>query len=167
MSMLLSLTNYAYEAAGRMIKEGNKTYEYGWLDKALKVTENGKTLADFEYHNNGQIAKAIRPDKTENFLWDGLALVKRDDTKFINEPHTGGGNPVLAIQDVDQSPLLIREVMILVQLFGQWEVELHIGMEIYGIIKLYRMVLEVFICVSLTKKWRNNKCGDFFTSLYL
>lgn len=53
-----------------------------------------------------------------------LALVKRDDTKFINEPHAGGGNPVLAIQDVDQSPLLIREVMILVQLFGQWEVEL-------------------------------------------
>ena len=101
MSMHLSLTNYAYDAAGRMIKEGNKTYEYGWLDKVLKVTENGKTLADFEYHNNGQIAKAIRPDKTENFLWDGLALVKRDDTKFINEPHAGGGNPVLAIQDVD------------------------------------------------------------------
>ena len=95
------ITNYAYDAAGRMIKEGNKTYEYGWLDKVLKVTENGKTLADFEYHNNGQIAKAIRPDKTENFLWDGLALVKRDDTKFINEPHAGGGNPVLAIQDVD------------------------------------------------------------------
>ena len=95
------VTNYAYDAAGRMIKEGDKTYEYGWLDKVLKVTENGKTLADFEYHNNGQIAKAIRPDKTENFLWDGLALVKRDDTKFINEPHAGGGNPVLAIQDVD------------------------------------------------------------------
>ena len=95
------ITNYAYDAAGRMIKEGNKTYEYGWLDKVLKVTENGKTLADFEYHNNGQIAKAIRLDKTENFLWDGLALVKRDDTKFINEPHAGGGNPVLAIQDVD------------------------------------------------------------------
>ena len=95
------ITNYAYDAAGRMIKEGEKTYEYGWLDKVLKVTENGKTLADFEYHNNGQIAKAIRPDKTENFLWDGLALVKRDDTKFINEPHAGGGNPVLAIQDVD------------------------------------------------------------------
>ena len=95
------ITNYAYDAAGRMIKEGDKTYEYGWLDKVLKVTENGKTLADFEYHNNGQIAKAIRPDKTENFLWDGLALVKRDDTKFINEPHAGGGNPVLVIQDVD------------------------------------------------------------------
>ena len=31
-----------------------------------------------------------------------LALVKRDDTKFINEPHAGGGNPVLAIQDVEK-----------------------------------------------------------------
>ena len=93
--------NVYNDATECITKEGNKTYEYGWLDKVLKVTENGKTLADFEYHNNGQIAKAIRPDKTENFLWDGLALVKRDDTKFINEPHAGGGNPVLAIQDVD------------------------------------------------------------------
>ena len=93
--------NVYNDATECITKEGNKTYEYGWLDKVLKVTENGKTLADFEQHNNGQIAKAIRPDKTENFLWDGLALVKRDDTKFINEPHAGGGNPVLAIQDVD------------------------------------------------------------------
>ena len=43
-----------------MIQEGNKTYEYGWLDKVVRVTENGKTLANFEYHNNGQIAKPIR-----------------------------------------------------------------------------------------------------------
>ena len=28
-----------------MIQEGNKTYEYGWLDKVVRVTENGKTLA--------------------------------------------------------------------------------------------------------------------------
>ena len=35
------------------------------------------------------------------YFYSSLALVKRDDTKFINEPHAGGGNPVLAIQDVD------------------------------------------------------------------
>ena len=80
-----------------MIQEGNKTYEYGWLDKVVRVTENGKTLANFEYHNNGQIAKAIRENGIETFEWDGLALIERSGTKYINEPHAGGGNPILAI----------------------------------------------------------------------
>ncbi len=92
-------TKYAYDAAGRMIQEGDKTYEYGWLDKVMKVAENGKTLANFEYHNNGQIAKAIRENGIENFEWDGLALIERNGTKYINELHAGGGNPVLAIDD--------------------------------------------------------------------
>ena len=30
------------------------------------------------------------------FLWDGLALVKRGESSFINEPHIGGGNPVVS-----------------------------------------------------------------------
>ena len=29
--------------------------------------------------------------------WDGLALIERNGTKYINEPHPGGGNPILAI----------------------------------------------------------------------
>ena len=62
-----------------------------------QVSENGKTLASFEYHNNGQIAKAVRENGIENFEWDGLALIERSGTKYINEPHAGGGNPVLAI----------------------------------------------------------------------
>ena len=33
------------------------------------------------------------------FEWDGLALIERSGTKYINEPHPGGGNPVLAISD--------------------------------------------------------------------
>ena len=94
-------TNYAYDAAGRMIREGNKTYEYGWLDKVMRVAENGKEVARFEYQNNGQIAKAIRNDNVETFAWDGLALVERNSIKYINEPHAGGGTPVLAIQNND------------------------------------------------------------------
>ena len=35
-------TAYAYDAAGRMVKEGARTYRYGCLDKVLSVTE-GKT----------------------------------------------------------------------------------------------------------------------------
>ena len=33
----------------------------------------------------------------ETFEWDGLALIERNGTKYINEPHAGGGNPKLAI----------------------------------------------------------------------
>ena len=62
-----------------------------------QVSENGKTLANFEYHNSGQIAKAIRGDNVESFEWDGLALIERGGIKYINEPHAGGGNPVLGI----------------------------------------------------------------------
>ena len=33
--------------------------------------------------------------------WDGLALIERNGTKYINEPHAGGGNPVFAIGGKD------------------------------------------------------------------
>jgi len=59
----------------------------------------------------GQIASATYADKTENFLWDGLALIQRSVrptaelpafgtgsriTNFINEPYITGGNPILS-----------------------------------------------------------------------
>ena len=53
------------------------------------------------HHNNNQLAKAIRESGVETFEWDGLALTERNGTKYINEPHAGGGNPVLAIGGKD------------------------------------------------------------------
>ena len=94
------VTEYAYDAAGRLIKEGDKSYSYGWLDKVLSVTENGQQIASFNYHNDGQIAQAIHNGKSEDFLWDGLALIHRGETSFINEPYVTGGNPVMAGDDV-------------------------------------------------------------------
>ena len=94
------VTHYAYDAAGRLIKEGDKSYAYGWLDKVLSVTENGQQIARFNYHNDGQIAQAIHDGKSEDFLWDGLALIHRGETSFINEPYVTGGNPVMAGDDV-------------------------------------------------------------------
>ena len=93
------VTHYAYDAAGRLIKEGDKSYAYGWLDKVLSVTENGKQIARFNYHNDGQIAQAIHNGKSEDFLWDGLALIHRGETSFINEPYVTGGNPILSSKD--------------------------------------------------------------------
>ena len=85
------------DAAWCITKEGEKTYEYGWLDKVMRVAEDGKELARFEYHNNNQLAKVVRENGVETFEWDGLALIERSGTKYINEPHPGGGNPVLVI----------------------------------------------------------------------
>ena len=39
----------------------------------------------------------MRESGVETFEWDGLALIERNGTKYINEPHVGGGNPVFAI----------------------------------------------------------------------
>ena len=100
-------TKYAYDAAGRLVKEGDKTYRYGYLDKVLSVTEGERTYT-YDYHVDGQLARADygkaggnggragcpQPAGSEDFLWDGLALIKRGDERFVNEPHVGGGNPV-------------------------------------------------------------------------
>jgi RHS repeat-associated protein len=50
----------------------------------------------YMYHPNGQLARAKYVGNSEEFLWDGLALVRRNDEHFINEPHVGGGNPVVS-----------------------------------------------------------------------
>ncbi|MGN0832916.1 MAG: hypothetical protein ACI4RD_04610, partial [Kiritimatiellia bacterium] len=87
-------TRYAYDAAGRLVREGNRTCRYGYLDKVLAVTE-GKRTYKYDYHADGQLARADYGDgRAEEFGWDGLALVRRGDERFVNEPHIGGGNPV-------------------------------------------------------------------------
>ena len=110
-------TKYAYDAAGRLVREGERTYRYGYLDKVLSVTD-GKRSYRYAYHVDGQLARADYgedgragvgeggragsplPAGSEAFLWDGLALVRRGDESFVNEPHPGGGNPVLSSKGV-------------------------------------------------------------------
>ena len=87
------VTKYAYDAAGRMVREGAKSYRYGYLDKVLSVKE-GKTRITYGYHVDGQLATVTKGKVTEEFTWDGLALVKRGTTSYVNEPHPGGGAPV-------------------------------------------------------------------------
>ena len=89
-------TTYAYDAVGRLICAGSKSYRYGFRDKVLEVRDGAGTRARFSYYMDGQLKQAKYADRTENFMWDGLALVKRDSVNFINEPHVTGGNPVLA-----------------------------------------------------------------------
>ena len=99
------VTEYAYDAAGRMTREGAKVYRYGYLDKVLAVAE-GKERRTFTYHVDGQLATATRTGgtrsvaaETEKFLWDGLALIRRGSTAYVNEPHPGGGAAVASSRD--------------------------------------------------------------------
>ena len=87
------IIKYTYDAAGRMVKEGAKSYRYGYLDKVMSMTE-GKNRITYGYHVDGQLATVTKGNVTEEFIWDGLALVKRGTTSYVNEPHPGGGAPV-------------------------------------------------------------------------
>ena len=91
-----SAVSYAYDAAGRLVREGGRAYRYGYLDKVLSVTE-GKRKLTYTYHADGQLATADFGDgRAERFAWDSLALVRRGDEWFVNEPHVGGGAPVVS-----------------------------------------------------------------------
>ena len=56
--------------------------------------------------HKGQIATAKTKGGTESFLWDGLALISRNETEYVNEPYVTGGNPILADGDVLFNDLL-------------------------------------------------------------
>jgi len=90
------LINLAYDAAGRLVKENNKVYQYSGLDKVTSISEGGKVIASYNYSISGQLASATTDGATENFLWDGLALIRRGDTDYTNEPYATCGNPVVA-----------------------------------------------------------------------
>jgi len=107
----VSRTDYEYDAAGRLTKEGDKSYAYGWLDKVMNVSENGKLAASYDYGVDGQIASRIDANgKSESFVWDGLALIKRDSTNFVNESAVTGGNPILAFGK-DSSKVLFEDML--------------------------------------------------------
>ena len=62
----------------------------------MQVAENGKTTQSYSYDISGQLATADYGDSKETFLWDGLALLSRNNLKYVNEPAVTGGNPILA-----------------------------------------------------------------------
>ena len=51
------------------------------------------------YAKANQRVSSTGNGKSEDFLWDGLALIHRGETSFINEPYVTGGNPILSSKD--------------------------------------------------------------------
>ena len=119
-----NLLTYTYDKAGRMTgPSGGAMSTYGWLDKVTTLTQPDGTQVAFEYWPDGQLAakrslstentestetgiqKVSNPPATpspinaqtstsETFLWDGLALLRRNETLYIIEPHPSGGVPI-------------------------------------------------------------------------
>ena len=95
------LREYVYDMAGRLIEEklDGKTdvkYTYGYLDKVTEVNRRGN-ITKFVYDGVGMLASKISSDgKVENWMWDGLALIRRGKDIHINEPHISGGVPIVS-----------------------------------------------------------------------
>ena len=95
------LREYVYDMAGRLIEEklNGKTdvkYTYGYLDKVTEVNRRGN-ITKFVYDGVGMLASKISSDgKVENWMWDGLALIRRGKDIHINEPHISGGVPIVS-----------------------------------------------------------------------
>ena len=53
-------------------------------------------MSSFTYHIDGQLAARVSIESSEEFQWDGLALIQRNSTSYVNEPAVTGGNPILA-----------------------------------------------------------------------
>ena len=102
---------YSYDKAGRMLgAEGRGGSRYGWLDKITELIQPDGSKVTFTYWPDGQLAEKkvasggerdvqqIGNNPTdianETFLWDGLALLRRNETMYIIEPHPSGGIPV-------------------------------------------------------------------------
>ena len=78
----------------RQFKAG-RCYHQGSRVAHRAFTFDGAKTYTYDYHVDGQLAYANYGNgKAEDFGWDGLALIKRGDERFVNEPHVGGGNPV-------------------------------------------------------------------------
>ena len=95
------LREYIYDMAGRLIEEklNGKTdvkYTYGYLDKVTEVNRRGN-ITKFVYDGVGMLASKISSDgKVENWMWDGLALIRRGKDIHVNEPHISGGAPIVS-----------------------------------------------------------------------
>ena len=95
------LREYVYDMAGRLIEEkfNGKTdvkYTYGYLDKVTEVNRKGN-ITKFVYDGVGMLASKVSSDgKVENWMWDGLALIRRGKDIHVNEPHISGGVPIVS-----------------------------------------------------------------------
>jgi len=92
---------FFYDGAGRLSCEKldgeiDVMYTYGYLDKVTEINRNGK-ITKYKYDGVGMLAEKITSDgKSEKWLWDGIALIRRGNDIYVNESHISGGVPILS-----------------------------------------------------------------------
>lgn len=91
---------YSYDGAGRMVREGEREYQYGWLNKVTSVVEHGDTIGEYTYGLDYQIASSIWKGQTDTYVWDCLALIGRSDVDIMNVPAMTGGDPIVIGEQV-------------------------------------------------------------------
>jgi YD repeat-containing protein len=85
--------------------DGSKVAYTYWPDGQLaskKILSHAKDAEDAKEGvmkvSNADPSRPLRPSRedssTEHFLWDGLALLRRNDTVYLIEPHPSGGVPI-------------------------------------------------------------------------
>jgi RHS repeat-associated protein len=50
-------------------------------------------------------------EHTENYEWDGLALIRKNSTSYTNEPAVTGGNAILATNNTNDTNLLFNDML--------------------------------------------------------
>ena len=117
-----AVVGYRYDRAGRLVSESctnraggtvaNTRNTYGWLDKLVRLERADGARVQYRYWPDGQVAEKIPevgagvPSVTaERFLWDGLALLRRNETVYVIEPHASGGVPVVSHPAGEAGPL--------------------------------------------------------------
>lgn len=111
-------THFAYDVAGRMTREVNngrvdRSFTYGYLDKVMRVDRPEGRSAFYAYDASGMLVrKATLPRagarqvamEQETWVWDGLALVRRGNDYYVNEPHVAGGEVLMSRSLAPEAP---------------------------------------------------------------
>jgi len=100
-------TTMTYNAANEITTpDDGRTINYRyWPDGQLAVKSEAHAKgAEDARNSDSEITKISNPSRPlrpsrenpsdETFLWDGLALLRRNDTVYIIEPHPSGGVPI-------------------------------------------------------------------------
>ncbi|MDD3155081.1 MAG: hypothetical protein PHS41_09445 [Victivallaceae bacterium] len=85
-----------YDAAGRLVKEGETNYSYAYMDRLVEIQERNLPARRMEYFIDGQVAKVSTPGSDDELIWDDFALLSRGNIRYLNEPAVCGASPVMA-----------------------------------------------------------------------
>lgn len=100
---------FDYDALGRVIKDGTRSYTYDGASRLTRVVSSGDVT--FEYNGFGHIVKRTEGGNTREYVWNHagkfpvISIIRDNgsDTRYFS--HTSGGRLLYSIDAVDNSRL--------------------------------------------------------------